>query len=159
MRSIDIANGLLFQALNVSKDTFDDRLLIQKKVFLLKELGVDFGYSFNWYVHGPYSPNLTAYIYNNLDLLKEYDFSDYQFSDTVREKINLVQDLENKKPDSLSAPSWYELLASVSYLQKRLLAKDKNLVTRLKELKPQYNEDECAAAVAELKNIGIGLQN
>ena len=54
MTNIDIANGLVFQALGVSKDAFDDRLLTQKKVFLLQELGVNLGYAYNWYVRGPY---------------------------------------------------------------------------------------------------------
>lgn len=33
MTNIDIANGLVFQALGISKDTFDDRLLSQKRCF------------------------------------------------------------------------------------------------------------------------------
>ena len=139
MTNIDIANGLIFQALGVSKDTFDDRLISQKKVFLLQELGVNIGYSYNWYVHGPYSPDLTTYIFNNLDVLKEQDFSNYRFSDTVQGKIDSVNALANAKPDSLSIPSWYELLASVLYINKKW--KKKNFFSIFIEYKTQNTHD------------------
>ena len=152
MTNIDIANGLVFQALGVSKDTFDDRLLSQKKVFLLQELGVDMGYSYNWYVRGPYSPDLTTYIFNNLDVLKEQDFSNYRFSDTVQKKISSVNALANSKPDSLSIPSWYELLASVLYIHTRW--KKEDVFASLVQYKPQYTCDHFKAAVDELRTLG-----
>ena len=31
MENIDIANGLIFQKMRISKDSFDDRLICQKK--------------------------------------------------------------------------------------------------------------------------------
>lgn len=152
MTNIDIANGLIFQALGVSKDTFDDRLISQKKVFLLQELGVNIGYSYNWYVRGPYSPDLTTYIFNNLDVLKEQDFSNYRFSDTVQGKIDSVNALADTKPDSLSIPSWYELLASVLYIHKKW--KKKDVFTSLIQYKPQYTHDQFDAAVKELSALG-----
>lgn len=152
MTNIDIANGLVFQALGVSKDTFDDRLLSQKKLFLLQELGVNLGYSYNWYVRGPYSPDLTTYIFNNLDVLKEQDFSNYRFSDTVQGKINLVNALATAKPDSLSTPSWYELLASVLYIHKKW--KKGDVFASLVQYKPQYTRDHFDAAVKELCTLG-----
>lgn len=118
MTNIDIANGLIFQALEVEKDTFDERLLSQKKIFLLENLGVEIGYSYNWYIRGPYSPDLTSYIFANLDMLREQDLSKYSLSENVKEKIEIVNGLANKKPDSLDTSSWYELLASIFYIRK-----------------------------------------
>lgn len=152
MTNIDIANGLVFQALGVSKETFDDRLLNQKKVFLLQELGVNLGYSYNWYVRGPYSPDLTTYIFNNLDVLKEHDFSDYRISDAVQGKINSVNDLASTKPASLSIPSWYELLASVLYIHKKWKKEDE--FASLTKYKPQYSQEHFVAAVKELRELG-----
>ena len=116
MTNIDIAKGLIFQALKVEKDSFDDRLISQKKLYLLQMLGIDIGYSYNWYIRGPYSPHLSTYVFNNLDVLKEQDFSAYNLSDTVKKAIDKINNLENKKPESLSISSWYELLASVLYI-------------------------------------------
>jgi hypothetical protein len=38
---------------------FDDRLILQKTVYLLQAAGVRLGYSFSWYHRGPYSSTLT----------------------------------------------------------------------------------------------------
>lgn len=35
MNNIDIANGMVFQKLAISKESFDDRLICQKKIYLL----------------------------------------------------------------------------------------------------------------------------
>lgn len=40
-------------------EKFGDRLLLQKRIFLLQMSGVDLGYRFSWYLRGPYSPTLT----------------------------------------------------------------------------------------------------
>lgn len=152
MTNIDIANGLVFQALGVSKDAFDDRLLTQKKVFLLQELGVNLGYAYNWYVRGPYSPDLTAYVYNNLDVLKEQDFSRYRISDDAQKQIDTVNAFANEKPDSLSVSSWYELLASVLYIQKRWNKDD--AYDSLVKYKPQYTREHFDAAVNRLRLSG-----
>ena len=42
---------------------FDDRLRLQKIVFLSRQLGHDLGYSYNWYARGPYSPSLTRILF------------------------------------------------------------------------------------------------
>jgi len=39
--------------------TLVDRKLLQKKVYFLQEFGVDLGYSFGFYIYGPYSSELT----------------------------------------------------------------------------------------------------
>lgn len=152
MTNIDIVNGLVFQALGVGKDTFDDRLLSQKKIFLLQELGVDIGYSYNWYVRGPYSPDLTTYIYNNLDVLREQDFSQYHFSDAVQQRINSVNALASVKPASLSVPSWYELLASILYIQRKWQKND--VFASLIKYKPQYTQEHFNTAVQQLTALG-----
>src|SRR5262249_50155808 len=38
---------------------FSDRLILQKAVYLAQAAGVQLGYSYNWYLRGPYSPALT----------------------------------------------------------------------------------------------------
>lgn len=44
-------------------DGFRARFRIQKCVFMAQQLGLDMGYSFNSYKHGPYSPALTQDYY------------------------------------------------------------------------------------------------
>ena len=46
--------GLSFQV-----ETFEDRLIMQKAIYLAQAAGVNLGYFYHWYLHGPYSPSLT----------------------------------------------------------------------------------------------------
>lgn len=114
MTNIDIAKGMVFQKLNIRDDTFDDRLISQKKIYILQALGTDLGYEYNWYLRGPYSPSLTSYIYDNINLLSIFDFSEYSLSNTAEKHLNLVNSLEKLNSDrNISVSSWYELLASL----------------------------------------------
>lgn len=152
MTNIDVANGILFQALGVNKDSFDSRIISQKKIFLLQEMGIDIGYSYNWYIRGPYSPDLTTYIYDNLDMLADYDFSAYKLSDTARTAVDKINGLEKEKPQTLTTASWYELLASLLYIIKKW-DKDNPFDTLIK-YKPKYTKDDYDAAMVQLKKIG-----
>ena len=157
MTNIDIANGLIFQALEVEKDTFDERLLSQKKIFLLENLGVEIGYSYNWYIRGTYSPDLTSYIFANLDMLREQDLSKYSLSENVKEKIEIVNGLANKKPDSLDTSSWYELLASIFYIRKMWKKNNDDAFPTLIKYKPKYTKDQFDAAASLLENSGYEM--
>ena len=39
--------------------TFQKRLALQKKIYLVQISGLDLRYRYNWYLHGPYCPSLT----------------------------------------------------------------------------------------------------
>ena len=160
MNNIDIANGIVFQKLAISKENFDDRLICQKKIFLLQSLGTDLGYIFNWYVHGPYSPALTNYIYNNLDVLSTNDFSGYRLSESAEKNIDSVNILLNDRRPDLGEASWYELLASLLYIIKNkqswgIAPDNSELFDVLIKQKPQYNVSQCNDAFATLHKYGF----
>lgn len=52
---------------NVFKpNCFEDRMQMQKSIYLLQELGISVGdYDFKWYKHGPYSQSLQNDILNS----------------------------------------------------------------------------------------------
>lgn len=62
-RSLNILNALT----NMTLDDFDNRLRLQKLTFILKRMGLNLGYSFNWYHRGPYSPSLTQQLFSTRD--------------------------------------------------------------------------------------------
>ena len=152
MTNIDVANGMVFQALGVKKDSFDNRIISQKKIFLLQEMGIEIGYSYNWYIRGSYSPGLTTYIYDNLDMLKDHDFSSYKLSDTAKAAIDAINGLEEAKPQTLSVVSWYELLASVLYIIRKW--NKENPYESLIKYKPKYTKIDYDAAMTQLRMIG-----
>jgi len=151
MNNIDIANGIVFQKLKISKDSFDERLICQKKIYLLQSLGTDLGYTYNWYVRGPYSPALTTYIYANLDVLASSDFSDYKLAEIAERNIQCVNNLETGKRSDFTTASWYELLASLLYIHNNRESweiddQENSLFLTLIKYKPQYNEEQCQYA-------------
>lgn len=160
MKNIDIANGLVFKELEISKDNFDERLIAQKKIYLLQELGTDLGYKYNWYVRGPYSPTLTTYIYTNLDVLSSTDFTQYSLADEAEKNINMVNVLINEKNNEFDTVSWYELLASLLYIYKNreswgIQKNEEEIFSRLISYKPQYNNGQCEYAWEILKKYKI----
>ena len=48
----------------MSVETFDDRLTIQKAVYIAQQADVFLGYHYSWYLRGPYSRELTADAYS-----------------------------------------------------------------------------------------------
>ena len=160
MNNIDIANGIVFQKLAISKDCFDDRLICQKKMYLLQSLGTNLGYTYNWYVRGPYSPALTSYLYSNLDVLASNDFSDCKLAETAEKNIQCVNRLEKGKRSGFTTASWYELLASLLYIHNnreswKIGQEERSLFLTLMKYKPQYNEEQCQYAFETLIKEGF----
>ena len=146
MNKIDFVKGAVFKKLGLRKDSVDNRLICQKKIYLLQSLGVNFSYVFNWETHGPYSPELSEYIYAQFDVLMSEDYSDIRLKETVDNKINKVNALSDKKGSELRVASWYELLASILYINNnkdswKIENKD-SLYRTLISYKPQYNKKQ-----------------
>jgi hypothetical protein len=54
----------------VDMQNFEDRLLLQKRVYFLQEFGIPFEYSFGWYIRGPYSSELADDGFENESISK-----------------------------------------------------------------------------------------
>ena len=156
MNNMDIANGIIFKKMAISKESFDDRIICQKKIYLLQSLGTDLGYSYSWYLRGPYSPALANYVYSNAELLSSTNFDDYKISESVTENIKRVNDLEKQRPTDLSLSSWYELLASLIYIEKnrdswKIKDDEDALFDALMKQKPQFDIEQCRNAFSVIK--------
>lgn len=56
--------GLLeFNIMNDNERSFSNRFMIQKYVYLARYFGLDMGYGFSMYLHGPYSRTLANHYY------------------------------------------------------------------------------------------------
>ncbi len=49
--------------ISVSLDTFDQRLIVQKVVYLLQYFGLPVDWNYSWYLRGPYSTELTKALF------------------------------------------------------------------------------------------------
>src|SRR6266516_1363166 len=103
---------------------FDERLLLQKGVYLLQEAGVHLGYHYRWYLRGPYSTDLASDVFF-LAGHKEtvgHELSGWQLDDQSKENISRLRALLTENPLAHLARR-LELLASVLFLIRTKQAK------------------------------------
>ncbi len=126
----------------LSVETLAERLLIQKKMYLLQESGTNFGFIYNWYLKGPYCPYLTEKAYDITQNYNLKEFEQYTYKDVIAEKIEKINQMGKSESfirSKLEVPDWYELLASIHYLFKKNQIKDKQKNKEdLLKYKPKY---------------------
>lgn len=112
-RLVELFNGIGKQ---LSMDEFEDRLEVQKIPYLAQQYGLDLGYTFSWYLKGPYSKQVTQdgfLIHNTLqrgEQIKPGHFLDKQILQEFREIIE----------PHMNDPTWLEIAGSLLYLRNEM---------------------------------------
>lgn len=103
--------------------TFSNRIKLQKIVYLIQANGINLGYSFSWYLHGPYSPDLTkdAYQIGDFSKVKEVRFENPE----IEAKFN---DIKSKIGSHKNDDFWLEASASIHLLKKLYPMKTKEQI-------------------------------
>ncbi len=106
----------------VEHQTFDDRRIIQKAVYLFQAAGVKLGYRFGWYIRGPYSTSLTKdyFALKSAIAVGDKDYEGKTAPEWVKENLDKVKTLSScpdEVANELDRGDWLELLASLHYLR------------------------------------------
>jgi uncharacterized protein YwgA len=103
---------------NFDLSTFNNRLKLQKVIYLLQASGINLGYKFNLYHFGPYSPQLTktAYCIEDFSKAKEVGFED----DVIEKKFKQFIEHISKVKDNVK---WLELSSTI-HLFKQIYPSD-----------------------------------
>lgn len=155
-----IGLALALREVGVSSDIsgFDARLILQKAVYLLEEAGIRLGYSFNWYLRGPYSPGLTRDLYDlasNTEDVAGWVLDDHSRTVASRMRPLLVGEAGE---DIAPKAKRLELLASLHYLaRRRQLNVDEveRATAQLAQNGKHFSRDEVADAMQELRQSGL----
>lgn len=126
-----ILNNIWNSLGNPDMGKFSDRLILQKKVFLLSEMGFDLGYSFRKYLYGPYSNELTSDAFK-IGVKEESDVKD---SAVFFEKLKKLEEGHENNP------RWFELLATITFLRNKEKHNKAETIKIIDEEKP-YLSDE-----------------
>jgi len=143
----DISLGVLLRELKCfSIESLEERMLIQKKIYLLiNNQSAKMPYNYNWYLHGPYCPSLTRDCYRIIPNGAQ-QFDQYNLTDAYQTKVKNVNLFEENKPDNVSVVKWYELLASVLYINLEFsffgIKEHTEIIEKVKELKPLRFSDK-----------------
>ena len=121
--------------LPLSIDTVDDRLILQKAIYLAQSK-LRLGYSYGWYVKGPYSPKLTQDYYELADEVRLDEPLEIQLRDDARQALAPVRELIEAAPEDIRKSSWLELLASMHFLVRRSGFDEAGAKQKIAETKP-----------------------
>lgn len=139
-------------------ETFDDRLCVQKSIYLAQAAGVALGHFFNWYLRGPYSPTLTQDVF---EAIQNYDpdaaLQGWGLDDATRTRLAGVKAALAPQGE-LPLPAWLELLASVHYLLDRGQAEGTDpeaLRGQLERYKKFFTTDQISAGLRCLRGAGL----
>lgn len=128
--------------------SYDDRLILQKLVYILQCKGVALDYFFGWYIRGPYSSALAAdgYFIGEEKHHKEADISPLEES-VVKKTKDLLR-------GSITDSKKMEIIASLLFLkQKNMSLDDSGVILALKDLKPWLTEEEIADELLVIKHV------
>jgi uncharacterized protein YwgA len=116
-------------------DLFRDRLLLQKKIFLLQESGEDLGYKFGIYLRGPYSSSLATAGYK----MNASENISSELNPTIIEKIKIVNLISEGHEND--AP-WFELVATIAFYSKKQNKTKEEIKKVIFETKPHLANEE-----------------
>jgi len=140
--------------------TFEERLVLQKAVYLVQAAGVHLGYYYHWYLHGPYSRSLTQDAYGiSMELAGGMDESQgWTLGNKSQERLQQIQNLVIGAGSQEERAKRLELLASVHFLIDRGQVPGidaKKICETLGRFKKTFTEAEVQTAIAELKEYGV----
>ena len=98
---------------NFDMSTFKGRLVLQKTIYLLQSFGLYFGYKFSWYIHGPYSPELTREAFKLKPFYRKVPHAKFAKSHTEKRFKEFLNFVGGKKRDA----DWLEQLACTHFLK------------------------------------------
>lgn len=136
---------------NFSYSEFDQRMEMQKAVYLLQDMGVPVGdYGFRWYLHGPYSQSLQ----DDMHYESGREVAALTLSKEYAESIGRLHDvIHSEKRGSYSVTNWVECLASLHYLRENLLdfnATEDEVVQELENRKKHLSNHDTNVAAYRL---------
>lgn len=124
--------------MDLSISSIDERMEIQKAIYLVQKSGVNLGYNYSWYLKGPYSPKLTQDYYEIS--LADNALGNGGLKRTVKDNIKKVRYFIDQKPHGISKAHWLELLASIDYLRSKSRVSTEEVNDKIAELKPHLND-------------------
>jgi uncharacterized protein YwgA len=132
--------------------TFPERLKLQKTVYLLQAFGIYLGYPFNWYLYGPYSPQLTRDAFEiapGLGRFVPVRFADRETEERFEQFLTFLGD---RKDD----PKWLELVASLHMLARIYGAANTDVIFgKVTAKQPYLSEGESSSAWKHLRDHAL----
>ena len=144
---------------SLALESFDERMALQKIIYLTQHAGVHLGYRYNWYLRGPYSPELTRDAFEMKSSLASGsdELTGWKLDEPSVQALKRLATLwRDKQPGE--RPRWLELLASVLFLKQSYLGRGSDtagLREILRRYDKQFEESEINTALGQLRSYGL----
>lgn len=138
-----VLGALLKRIGNFSLDTFEGRLVLQKTIYLMQSYGLDVGYKFSWYIHGPYSPELTRDAFRLQAIYGEIPPAQFRSAEIE----NCLEDFLGFLGDSKTDGDWLEQLACTHFLKAlNPSEKEDKIITKVLNHESHFTRSQCQKA-------------
>jgi uncharacterized protein YwgA len=125
---------------------FDNRIKLQKLIYILQSEGIDLNYNFTWYIYGPYSSELTRDGYRITDEGKNISNS-YHPKNNEENIISKMKKAENIFKNAEKA----EIVASFRYLKDK--EKYGDMTQKELEIRKPYTGSEIQQVAREWNEL------
>jgi uncharacterized protein YwgA len=136
--------------------TFSERKRVQKLVYLLdKVFDMKFGFSYSWYLHGPYSPEVTKIVF---DVIEDRQAASADPKVLSSEDLRKIDRLKAFVGSDICSTDQLELLVSLHFLldhSKSLGLEKEEVVSFLKSKKPYFTDQEINGALGRLQKLQL----
>lgn len=138
-----------------SYSDFENRMEMQKMVYILQDMGVPIGdYGFRWYLHGPYSQSLQ----DDMFYESKNDCEKITWNKEYYKKICRLKDaLNTPERGKCNVSTWIECLASLHYLKENVLCFGTTSEDIVNELEKRKEHMNCHATNLKAYNLVEGL--
>jgi len=137
----------------IDMNTFQERLLLQKRIFFISMLGIDLGYKHSWYLKGPYSPALTR---DGFAIAEAIQAGNFYLKELPAGVLTQVRDVIGRLKSNWGDARRMELMASVYYLATKNKDLDEQLIAeKLSQLKIEFSKEEAIEAFTFLHTQGL----
>jgi len=123
-------------------DNFEEKITVQKAVYITQKLGMNFNYDFGWHVRGVYSPELTVDMYEIRN--KPVDYS------PSPDELEIVKKLKSIESNPQKIPKALELFSTVVYADKHRGMEGDEIPEFVKKVKPWFDDEEIDDAIQKL---------
>ncbi len=124
------------QPLDIGK--YENRLMLQKIVYLAQSAGLGFGYNFSWYLRGPYCSELTKDYFDLVDAKPTIRPGSF----IGREK-SIIDALKGNFSKEVASDTGLELLGSLVFVIRDMHVSQKAAaIEKLRSLKPWFTAEE-----------------
>lgn len=136
----------------MSINSMEDRIAMQKAIYLAQVSGADLGYRFNWYVRGPYCPDLARDYYAAMESPDGY--ASLTAAQCLKDLLAKAKKVIDEKPQDASLAAWLEATASLDFLLRVQRVPQDQLRERFVKGKPYLGHlsDRALASIRTLAN-------